>query len=150
MTSTEQTTLSGAELAAWQGMLETHSALIAALDRELERDHGLPLTSYEVLMKLADSEGERLRMSELADRLLVSRSGITRLIDRLERQGLVSRKRCDADGRGFFAILTAEGRAKLQAARPDHLRGVHRHFLSRLEQGEIETLGRIWARLRQN
>ena len=74
------------ELAAWRGMLDTHSRLIARLDAELERDHGLPLSSYEVLMYLADAEGE-LRMGELAERLLLSRSGITRLVDRLDARG---------------------------------------------------------------
>ena len=109
-------------------MLATHSNLIARLDAELERDHGIPLSSYEVLMYLADAEGERLRMGELADRLLLSRSGITRLVDRLERQGMIERRRCEDDGRGFFAVLTPAGRRKLDAARPDHLAGVRDAF----------------------
>lgn len=140
--------LSDRELGAWRGMLETHSRVVAELDAELERDHGLPLSSYEVLMYLGDAEGNRLRMGELADRLLLSRSGITRLADRLERQGLIARERCSDDGRGFFALLTDSGRATLAAARPDHLAGVRRHFLSRLEPDEIEALGAIWRRLR--
>ena len=105
-------------------MLETHSRLVAELDAELERDHGLPLTSYEVLMYLGDADGERLRMGELADRLLLSRSGITRLVDRLERQGLIARERCTDDGRGFFALLTDAGRelARRRPARPSRRR----------------------------
>ena len=121
------------ELAAWRGMLETHSPLVAELDAELERDHGLPLSSYEVLMYLGDAADGKLRMGELADRLLLSRSGITRLADRLERQGLIERERCEDDGRGYFALLTPAGREKLDAARPDHLAGVRRHFLDRLD-----------------
>ncbi|MFL5871145.1 MAG: MarR family winged helix-turn-helix transcriptional regulator, partial [Solirubrobacterales bacterium] len=97
--------LSDLELAAWRGMLEAHKDLVARLDAELERDHGLPLTSYEVLMYLADSGKGKLRMGELADRLLLSRSGITRLVDRLERQGLVERQPCEDDGRGYYAVL---------------------------------------------
>jgi DNA-binding MarR family transcriptional regulator len=139
--------LSGAELAAWRGMLETHSALVARLDAELERDHGLPLTSYEVLMYLSDTEEGQLRMGELADRLLLSRSGITRLVDRLERQGLVERHRSEDDGRGFYATLTAKGREKLHAARPDHLAGVRRHFLAPLAASELDALSRVWERL---
>jgi len=135
------------ELAAWRGMLETHSRMVAMLDSELERDHDLPLSSYEVLMNLADAEGQRLRMGELADRLLLSRSGITRLADRLVDQGLIERERCTDDGRGYFAHLTAAGRAKLRVARPDHLAGVRRHFLGALEPSEIDALGAIWARL---
>ena len=139
--------LSVRELAAWRGMLATHANLIARLDAELERDHGLPLTSYEVLMYLADAEGQRLRMGELADRLLLSRSGITRLVDRLEGQGMIVRERCKSDGRGFNAVLTPAGRAKLDAARPAHLSGVRRHFLTQLEPGELDSLAALWTRL---
>ena len=148
MGATEEQSLSSRELAAWRGMLETHSTLIHRLDAELERDHGLPLTSYEVLMNLSDAEDGQLRMGELADRLLLSRSGITRLVDRLERQGLVERHRCSDDGRGFNAHLTPAGRTKIEAARPDHLAGVRRHFLSTLSAGEIDSLGSLWGRLR--
>jgi DNA-binding MarR family transcriptional regulator len=87
-------------------------------------------------------------MGELADRLLLSRSGITRLVDRLERQGLVERRRCDDDGRGFNAHLTDAGLEKIRAARPDHLAGVRRHFLSALADGEVDALGALWERLR--
>jgi DNA-binding MarR family transcriptional regulator len=139
--------LSKRELAAWRGMLETHSRMVAELDRELIAEHGLPLSSYEVLMNLADADGERLRMGELADRLLLSRSGITRLIDRLQRQGLVERHRCSDDGRGFFAVLTEAGRRKLDVCRPAHLNGVRRHFLATLEPGELDSLAAVWERL---
>jgi DNA-binding MarR family transcriptional regulator len=139
--------LSERELAAWRGMLETHSRMVHELDAELVRAHGLPLTSYEVLMNLADAPGERLRMGALAERLLLSRSGITRLVDRLERQGLIARERCSDDGRGFFALLTDAGRDAVAAARPDHLAGVRRHFLDRLSADEIDELGSIWRRL---
>ena len=140
--------LTGRELAAWRGMLETHSRMVAELDAELERDHGLPLTSYEVLMYLGDADGHKLRMGELADKLLLSRSGITRLADRLEGQGLIARERCTDDGRGFNALLTDAGRELLAVARPAHLAGVRRHFLDRLSPDEIEVLGGIWGRLR--
>jgi DNA-binding MarR family transcriptional regulator len=139
--------LSGPELAAWKGMLEAHSTLVARLDAELERDHGLPLTSYEVLMYLADSTQGKLRMGELAERLLLSRSGITRLVDRLERQGLVRREPCEDDGRGYYAVLTDKGRDKLKAARPDHLNGVRRHFISQLSEGDLDALAHVWERL---
>ncbi len=139
--------LSARELAAWRGMLEAHARLVGDLDAELERDHGLPLSSYEVLMYLGDADNGRLRMSELADRLLLSRSGISRLVDRLQRQGLVERHRCPDDGRGFEAALTTSGRAKLGAARPDHLAGVRRHFLARLEPAELDSLAGLWRRL---
>jgi DNA-binding MarR family transcriptional regulator len=147
MASISSGSLSAAELAAWRGMLETHSVMISRLDAELERDHGLPLTSYEVLMYLGDSEHGKLRMGELADKLLLSRSGITRLVDRLQREGLVARERCEDDGRGYNAVLTDDGRAKLAAARPAHLDGVRRHFLSRLRPDDLAGLAVVWKRL---
>jgi DNA-binding MarR family transcriptional regulator len=146
MARTRTELLSERELGAWRGMLEVHSEIISRLDAELERAHGLPLTSYEVLMYLADAGG-RLRMGELADRLLLSRSGITRLVDRLERQGLVERERCIDDGRGFFARLTDAGRRKLAEARPQHLAGVREHFLSRLEPAQLDQLAAAWRRV---
>jgi DNA-binding MarR family transcriptional regulator len=147
VTGTSSAQLSARELAAWRGMLATHATMITRLDAELEREHGLPLTSYEVLMYLADAEGERLRMGELADRLLLSRSGITRLVDRLVSQGMIKRERCENDGRGYNAVLTPAGRRKLDAARPAHLGGVRRHFLAQLEPGELDSLAAIWERL---
>ena len=86
-------------------------------------------------------------MSELAEQLLLSRSGITRLADRLERQGLIERQRCSEDGRGLFAHLTPAGEAKLAGARPTHLAGVRRHFLDRLSVDEQRDLGALWKRL---
>lgn len=147
MDETSDTMLSELELGAWKGMLELHSTLVAELDSELEREHGLPLSSYEVLMNLADADEGRLRMGELARRLLLSRSGITRLADRLERQELITRERCPSDGRGYFARLTPEGREKIAAARPAHLAGVRRLYLSRLSDSEKRSLAAIWARL---
>ena len=138
--------LSERERAAWKGLLATHSRLVHELDAELERQHGLPLSSYEVLMNLADAEGNHLRMGELANRLLLSKSGITRLADRLEKQGLIARRRCDDDGRGYFAELTDAGRELVTTARPDHLAAVRRRFVDRLEPAEIDELGRIWER----
>src|SRR5215213_481289 len=123
--------LHGDELAAWRGMLRAHAALVRALDAELEQAHGLPLTHYDVLIYLRSAPGRRLRMAELADSVLLSRSGVTRLVDRLEREGLIERDTCTSDGRGCFAVLTDEGEELLSRARPTHLRGVRERFLER-------------------
>src|SRR5919112_5121680 len=88
------------ELRAWRGMLEVHAAVTQQLDADMRAEHGLPLSSYEVLMFLADADGHRMRMADIADRALVSRSGLTRLIDRLVALGLVERSSCPEDGRG--------------------------------------------------
>lgn len=139
--------LTDRELAVWKGLLEAHSRIVSELDHELTAAHGLPLSSYEVLMQLADAPDGRLRMGELADRLLLSRSGITRLVDRLASHGLAARERCVDDGRGWYASLTEAGREAVHEARPDHLAGVRRHFLDRLEPGDIDRLEEVWRRL---
>jgi DNA-binding MarR family transcriptional regulator len=135
------------ELAAWRGMLRAHSELVRELDAELAREHDMPLSSYEVLLFLNDSAEGRMRMSELADSVLLSRSGLTRLVDRLERQGLLRRERCESDARGFFAEITPEGRDAFGAARRTHLDGVRRLFLSRFSRDELRTLGGLWQKL---
>jgi DNA-binding MarR family transcriptional regulator len=135
------------ELAAWRGMLRAHAELVRTLDAELAGEHDLPLTSYEVLLFLNDSEEGRMRMSELADSVLLSRSGLTRLVDRLERQGLLKRERCQSDARGWFAEITPEGRRVFGEARKTHLDGVRRVFLSRFSRDELRTLGGLWQKL---
>lgn len=133
--------LEAAELAAWRGMLKVHSALVKALDSELEARHGLPLSSYEVLIYLRVAPDKRLRMAELADRALLSRSGMTRLVDRLERDGLLRRDTCSSDARGCFAVLTERGEEVLAGARSTHLSGVRRRFLAHLDPGDVAALG---------
>src|SRR5215216_7755794 len=98
------------ELGAWRGLLRVHSALVKALDAELLGAHDLPLTSYEVLINLQAAPGRRRRMAELADGVLLSRSGLTRLVDRMERDGLLVRRRCEEDQRGLSAEITNKGR----------------------------------------
>ncbi len=139
--------LAAAELGAWRGMLRVHSALVKALDAELMAVHGLPLTSYEVLMYLADAEGERMRMCDLASSIILSRSGLTRLVDRLEREGLIERVSCPSDARGAFAKLTPVGHDKLRAARATHLAGIRQLYLDRLTPEEQQQLGDLWERM---
>jgi DNA-binding MarR family transcriptional regulator len=139
--------LSPAELGAWRGFLRVHSTLVKALDAELQAAHGLPLSSYEVLITLRTAPGKRLRMAELADRVILSRSGMTRLVDRLEREGLLERDRCDSDARGFFAVLTPKGEELLGTARRTHLDGVRERFVEHFAPEELATLARWWDRL---
>jgi DNA-binding MarR family transcriptional regulator len=135
------------ELAAWRGMLRVHAALTSALDAELTERHGLPLSSYEVLLFLADAPGGRMRMSELADSVLLSRSGLTRLVDRLERDGLLERERCEEDARGYFATITDSGRALFDEARRTHLAGVRERFIERLSRDDLRMLGDLWEKV---
>jgi DNA-binding MarR family transcriptional regulator len=138
--------LDGDELAAWGGLLRAHARLTKALDVDLVSAHGLPLTSYEVLLHLADSPDGRLRMSELADSVLLSRSGLTRLVDRLERQDLLRRESCPSDRRGAYAVITQRGRELFDRARSTHLDGVRRRFLDHLSEDELRSLGELWRR----
>jgi len=128
-------------------MLRAHAALTKQLDAELEARHGLPLTSYEVLVRLADAEDERMRMCDLASSIVLSRSGLTRLVDRLERDGLIVRESCASDARGAFARLTPRGRETLEAARTTHHAGVRELFLGRLSAAERELLADVWERV---
>ncbi len=139
--------LTPAELAAWRGMLRVHAALVKALDAELLRAHDLPLISYEVLITLDAAPGRRRRMAELADSVLLSRSGTTRLVDRLERDGLISRELCADDGRGSFAVLTEQGAELLAQARTTHLDGVRERFLRHFAEDELRTLAGAWERV---
>ena len=139
--------LTPTELGAWRGFLRVHSTLVKELDAELEATHGLPLSSYEVLIYLKDAPGRRLRMAELADHVLISRSGMTRLVDRLERQGLLERTSCSSDKRGAYAVLTDAGATVLAGARPAHLDGVRDRFLRHFGESELERLAGFWERI---
>jgi DNA-binding MarR family transcriptional regulator len=116
-------------LDAWRMFLEAHARVTRRLDEELRDEHGLSLAEYDALLQLARAEGRRLRMNVLADRVILSRSGVTRLIDRLEADGLVERAACTSDARGAEAVLTRTGLTRLRAASSTHLRGIEHHFL---------------------
>ena len=148
MTTTRPTALPSVEqLAPWRQFLRAHAHVTRALEHELLVEQELPLASYEVLLHLAEAPGRRLRMTELADRVLLSRSGLTRLVDRLEREGLVERAACPGDARGTHAVLTESGLARLRAAAPTHLRGVAQHVTDRLTAEELAQLGALMAKL---
>jgi DNA-binding MarR family transcriptional regulator len=140
-------TLNEGELRAWRGLKRAHASLAKRLDAELESTHGLPLTSYEVLYHLVDSPGGRMRMCDLAEQAQLSRSGLTRLADRLEREGLLERCTCEHDARGAYACVTALGRERLCAARSTHLEVVRAQFLSRFSAGELSALAEMWERI---
>jgi DNA-binding MarR family transcriptional regulator len=139
---------------AWRVLLRAHAGLLETMGREMEAERDLPLTWYEVLLHLGGANGRRIRMSELAGCVLLSRSGLTRVVDRMVEAGLVSRESCPTDRRGSFAALTPAGRARLRAAAPVHLRGIRDHFGSQLSDEEAEVLltalGRVLSSLGQH
>jgi DNA-binding MarR family transcriptional regulator len=143
----DQLHLTDEEGAAWEGFLRAHATIMRALSGELEKADGMSLSSYDVLLQLARAPKRRLRMTELAEAVVLSPSGLTRLVERLEREGLVARIKSADDARGAYATLTDRGRARLRKATRSHLTGIRQHFLSQLTPQELQILGEIWQRL---
>jgi DNA-binding MarR family transcriptional regulator len=129
-------------LRAWVAFLQAHSALSHRLEAELQAAVRISLADYDALVQLATADQRRLRMSELAESVLLSRSGVSRLVDRMERKGWVERATCPTDARGAWAILTAAGLETLRSASPVHLGGVERHFLSQMDDADRAGLTR--------
>ncbi len=127
-------------------MLEVHARVTQQLDAQMHTEHGLSVSAYEVLMFLADAPEHRMRMSDIAQRVLLSRSGCTRLVDRLVELGYVTRCAATTDGRGLYAELTDAGLEKTTAARATHREGVRRFFLNHLTTTDQIALGDIWTR----
>lgn len=144
---TEPITRRDPRLAAWSTFLRAHAKVVRALESELQAEQELALTDYDVLIQLSAADDRRLRMSDLADRLLLSRSGATRLVDRLVADGLVERVVCDSDRRGQWASLTDAGHRRLREASPTHLRGIAEHFLDRFDADELAELGALLNRV---
>jgi DNA-binding MarR family transcriptional regulator len=134
-------------LRTWRAFLYAHAQVRRQLERELQAEQSMGLAEYELLLVLAYSPGRRQRMGELADAMALSRSGVTRVIDRLEADGLVERLACDTDRRGAWGQLTKAGYERLRSASPTHLRGVACHFLDRIPDGELESMRRTLERV---
>ena len=134
-------------LAVWRGFLRTHSHLIKQLEQDLAAQRKIPLVSYDVLVQLAEAPGHRLRMSELAEAVLLSRSGLSRLVDRLQKDGLVLREPDPYDARGLFTVLTDKGRDTLRDAAQVHLAGIARLVVDRLSDPELRQLSELMAKL---
>jgi DNA-binding MarR family transcriptional regulator len=135
------------ELAAWRGMLEVHARVTQQLDVQMRAEHGVSVSAYEVLMFLSDAPEQRMRMSDIADRVLLSRSGCTRLVDRLVQLGYVTRCPADSDGRGLYAQLTNAGIEQAAAARRTHWHGIRAFYLQHLTTTDQLVLADIWTRL---
>lgn len=147
-TSSPAPSASDWRIGVWRAFLRAHATVLRQLEEELAAA-GMPLNWYDVLLQLAEAPHHQLRMAELADRVLLSRSGLTRLVDRLQAEGYVRRQRSTDDARGTFTVLTAEGRAALRAAAPVHLAGIARHWLARYSDDELRLLGELLQRPEQ-
>lgn len=135
--------LTSDEQSAWRVFIEAGSRLFDGLDRQLQRDAGLSHADYEVLVRLSEAPHRRMRMSELADQALVSRSRLSHAVGRLESQGLLRREACETDRRGTFAVLTDEGFTRLEAVAPGHVAEVRRLLFDHLDSPQVKALEEI-------
>jgi DNA-binding MarR family transcriptional regulator len=133
--------LDDTEQAVWRGYLSVMRLLPDRLNASLTRGHGLTLIDYEVLARLSEAPQRRVRMTELAEGALLSKSRLSHQISRMEKEGLVRREPCETDGRGFFAVLTDQGWEKLLAAVPSHVADVREAFITPLSRDELVALG---------
>jgi DNA-binding MarR family transcriptional regulator len=143
------TEISQARMRAWRAFLVAHARVTDTLATELEAETKLPLTWYDVLVQLSEADENKLRMQDLARAVLLSKSGLTRLVDRMASEGLVTREPCLDDRRGTFVCLSPAGRNRLDGASPTHLRGIAEHFTSYLTEAEAKTLHALLDRIVQ-
>ena len=142
-----QVSLEGVEVQAFIHFVRAHAAVVRGLDRELMSDHGLTINDYEVLIRLSRAPDRMMRRVDLAQQVLLTPSGITRLLDGLERCGLVEKAACASDARVVYAKLTDEGLAKLQIATEDHVAAIRELFGARFNESELATLCNFLERL---
>ena len=140
-------TLEGNALDAWRSYLQSHASIVRVLDAELAADHGITSRDYEALLYLSQEPDRRLAMSALAERTMLTRSGITRLVDGLVNAGLIERVSCPSDARVSYAKLTDLGYDKLRAAGCSHVRSIHRLFLEHFSPEEVDQLAGLLSRL---
>jgi DNA-binding MarR family transcriptional regulator len=132
---------------AWTGLVDTHEALVGALDARLVAEHNMPLSTFEALMNIAHAEDGTIAISELAERIRLSPSHVSRLVIDLERQGFVERQRSSTDSRSTRATITEAGREQLREAASTYLSMIRALLLDPLGEREVKQLARIWERI---
>ncbi|MEA2159328.1 MAG: hypothetical protein QOD66_1708 [Solirubrobacteraceae bacterium] len=147
MATTSTSRLEGAALEAWRSFLQSHATIIRGLDAELVADHGVTARDYEVLLYLAQAPERKLPMSAIAESTMLTRSGITRLVDGLVQSGLIERVACASDARVSYAMLTDDGYEKLRDAGASHIASIQRLFLEHFSVEETEQLAALLSRL---
>ncbi len=134
-------------VAAWRSLLTAHAAALRAIEYDLSRGGSIPLTWYDVLLELNAAPGRRLRMNELAARVVLSRTRVSRLVDELVTQGLVGREVAPDDRRSSFAVLTDAGRTQLRRTAPRYLEAIERHFTGLLSESERHVIAASLSRV---
>ncbi|MEW9699796.1 MarR family winged helix-turn-helix transcriptional regulator [Paenibacillus sp. SI8] len=128
------------QLSVWRAFVNAHAAVIERIEKDLSEQRKVPLTTYDVLVALYQSPEKKLRMTDLAKKVVVTRSGLTRVVERLEREGLVERERTEEDRRGSFAVLTREGKKAFLTTWPTYADGISNYFLSVLDEEERKAI----------
>jgi DNA-binding MarR family transcriptional regulator len=147
MTTTTPERLEGAALEAWRSYLQSHASIVRVLDADLVAEHGMTTRDYEVLLYLAQADGRRLPMSALSERTMLTRSGITRLVDGLVESGCIERVACPKDARVSYAALTDSGYEKLRKAGCSHIASIRELFLEHFSPAELAQLAELLSRL---
>lgn len=142
--------LSESEQRMWRGYLDTTRLLLRALDRQLAADAGISFSDFGVLVLLAEAPARRLRMSQLADAMMTTRSGVTRAVNRLADAGWLRRIECEEDKRGWYAELTDAGAGKLESVSPGHVSAVRRNVFDLLSPRDVELFAHAYAQIRAN
>lgn len=135
------------DLAVWRAFVNAHAVVIERIEQDLSAERKVPLTTYDVLVALYQAPNKRLRMSELAKRVVITRSGLTRVVERLEQEGLVTRERTDEDRRGAYAVLTRAGKRAFLSTWPVYAQGIFTYFISQLDEEERQVIKRGLQRI---
>ncbi|UUZ90183.1 MarR family winged helix-turn-helix transcriptional regulator [Paenibacillus sp. P25] len=137
------------ELTAWRYFIKAHSKIIENIEHDLSQHKRVPLTTYDVLIALYEAPDRKLRFGELNGKVVLSKSGLTRLVDRLEREGLIRRERSEEDRRGAYAALTELGEQELRKAWPIYARGIKRYFATPLGESDLQAIGKAFETIYQ-
>lgn len=138
------------QLAVWRAFVNAHAGVIRRIEKDLAERHQVPLVWYDVLVALYQAPGKKLRMSELADKVVLTPSGLTRLVEKLEKQGLVRRERTEEDRRGAYTVLTREGKRAFLQAWPTYEQGIRKYFIEVLTEDECRTMGEGLTKIYQS
>jgi DNA-binding MarR family transcriptional regulator len=139
--------LSKEGLEAWKGLLFAHASLVEQIDKVMAQQNLLPLDWYDAILALEDAPNQRLKMSELAEQVLLSKSGLTRLVDRMEAKGYIKRESCTADRRCAYAVLTAAGLKAREASWPTYRAAIQEYFAAKLSSEEARIIGEALQRV---
>jgi DNA-binding MarR family transcriptional regulator len=137
--------LTDQELSAWRFFIKSHARIIEQIERDLEEEKRVPLSTYDVLIALFEAQDRRLRLQDLTKKVIITKSGLTRLLDRIEKEGLIRRERSETDRRGFYAVLTEEGEQQLRKAWPIYAKGIKSYFASPLSSEELEVVQKAFT-----